>query len=93
MRVSVKRELICGKLREADLNDLSMTLHRVEPAQGIDLEKERLKKLRGSFFELNPTLQEQSHAARQPPFFAAPRLPYYLPLPLIEVCCPECLAY
>jgi hypothetical protein len=56
MRVSVKRELICGKLREADLNDLSMTLHRVEPAQGIDLEKERLKNLRGSFFELNPTL-------------------------------------
>ena len=55
MRVSVKHELICGKLREADLNDLSMTL-RVEPAQGIDLEKERLKKLRGSFFELNPTL-------------------------------------
>jgi len=54
--VSVKRELICEKLREADLNDLSMTLHWVEPAQGIDLEKERLKKLRGSFFELNPTL-------------------------------------
>ena len=58
--MSVKRELICGKLREADLNDLSMTLHRVEPAQGIDLEKERLKKLRGSFFELNPTSKSRA---------------------------------
>ena len=56
MRVTVKRDLVCEKQREADLNDLSMSLHRVEPAQGIDLGKERLKNLRGSFFELNPTL-------------------------------------
>jgi len=90
--VSVKRELICGKLREADLNDLSMTLHRVEPAQGIDLEKERLKKLRGQLFRVEPDAL-RAHAARRPPFFAGPRRAYYLPLPLIEVCCPECLAY
>ena len=26
--MSVKRDLICGKLQETDLNDLSVTLHQ-----------------------------------------------------------------
>ena len=41
--MSVKRELICGKQRGVNLNDLSVTLHRVEPAQGMDLGKRAVK--------------------------------------------------
>jgi hypothetical protein len=40
--VSVKRDLICGKQRGADLTDLSMTLHRVGPVSaGSDERKMR----------------------------------------------------
>jgi hypothetical protein len=56
--VSVKRDLICGKQRGADLNDLGMTLHRVGPVSAGSDER----KMRSSRHEARGNRQQQDAA-------------------------------